>query len=141
MSHKNKETTRLYNLEYRKKNSGRLKKASRVFYYHHREIMKERNTLFNHSPSGRYCHYKHSAKRRRIIFELTKEDFIRLWKQECTYCGLVIEGVGIDRIDNKLGYTTENCVPCCAWCNIAKNKWSKEEFLEKCRLVTENNRK
>ena len=26
-------------------------------------------------------------------------------------------------------------------CNIAKNKWSKEEFLEKCRLVTENNRK
>ena len=36
---------------------------------------------------------------------------------------------GIDRLDNSVGYTKENCVPCYKMCNYAKNKFTMEEFL------------
>lgn len=32
---------------------------------------------------------------------------------------------GVDRLDNALGYTRENCVPACRPCNAAKNAISK----------------
>lgn len=37
---------------------------------------------------------------------------------------------GVDRIDNLVGYTDGNCVPCCQSCNIAKNSFSVEEFTK-----------
>ncbi len=36
---------------------------------------------------------------------------------------------GIDRKDNSVGYTVENCVPCCPTCNKAKHNSSYEEFI------------
>ncbi len=35
---------------------------------------------------------------------------------------------GIDRLDNALGYTLDNCVPCCKRCNQAKNNMGLKEF-------------
>lgn len=37
---------------------------------------------------------------------------------------------GLDRIDNSVGYTEDNCVPCCAVCNRAKNSMGYNEFIE-----------
>jgi hypothetical protein len=37
---------------------------------------------------------------------------------------------GIDRLDNALGYTTANSVPCCKPCNQAKNDRSVDEFRD-----------
>ena len=37
---------------------------------------------------------------------------------------------GLDRVDNKLPHTPENCVPCCAKCNTAKNDRSQKDFLD-----------
>jgi hypothetical protein len=36
---------------------------------------------------------------------------------------------GIDRIDSSIGYVEGNVVPCCADCNIAKNKMPLDVFL------------
>jgi hypothetical protein len=36
---------------------------------------------------------------------------------------------GIDRVVNSVGYTLENCVPCCSNCNRAKSTLSRQEFI------------
>jgi hypothetical protein len=36
---------------------------------------------------------------------------------------------GIDRKDNNLGYTEENCVSCCAICNRAKGTLEFKDFI------------
>ena len=42
---------------------------------------------------------------------------------------------GIDRINNNTGYTKENCVTCCSWCNRAKNNGTLENFISKCKKI------
>jgi hypothetical protein len=90
--------------------------------------------------------YKTNAKSRKHLFDLTKEEFKKLTKQNCYYCGMEPRQVskrnnkhrahngnyiynGIDRLDNSKGYTVENSVPCCKMCNLFKNKYTKQEFL------------
>jgi len=90
-----------------------------------------------------YCRYRYGAKIRNKSFELTKDYFNHLTKQNCTYCGIepfaIIKGhtrndkyiyTGIDRIDSKLGYTIENSVPCCKFCNAAKKEYPVEELVK-----------
>lgn len=93
--------------------------------------------------------YRCSAENRGINFELPKDDFRMLTKQNCFYCGSspfstykpALSGGylynGVDRRDNRLGYTVENVVPCCKFCNWMKNVFTEEQFLERCALVTE----
>lgn len=96
-----------------------------------------------------YRSYKTSAKFRKLSFNLTKEEFKNLTKQNCFYCNINPEQIhypkntgylndgyehakylynGIDRIDNNLGYILANCVPCCKICNKAKNNMSLSDF-------------
>jgi hypothetical protein len=90
-----------------------------------------------------------------LEFSLTKEEFIELTQKDCHYCnklpifprrrlaGYTPEGVlhstyygnGIDRVDNVVGYTKENCVPCCPDCNSMKGALSLEVFIDKCRII------
>jgi len=105
----------------------------------------EKNTLVTGEASCRelYSSYKYNAKRRELSFELTLDDFKFLTKQECYWCGEIPLFVhhrprnnedyiynGIDRLDNNIGYTVENCVPCCGVCNYAKRTKTAEEFIE-----------
>lgn len=55
-------------------------------------------------------------------------DFINFsLSKSCTYCGY--PPTGLDRIDNNLGHTEDNCVPCCRECNIARmNNFTYEEM-------------
>ncbi len=90
------------------------------------------------------CKYKIGATKRGYEFLLTREDCINLFTSPCAYCGTlpqqkhtlqnkakyVYQYNGIDRKDNNLGYTLENCVSCCGFCNRAKNDRKVEEFTE-----------
>ena len=58
--------------------------------------------------------------------------------QPCYYCKRKFERMGIDRFNNFLGYTVENCVPCCTQCNISKNDYTFDEFIEMCTNVANN---
>jgi hypothetical protein len=62
---------------------------------------------------------------------LTLEEHSKLIIAPCTYCGaersstlnylgLVLWKNGIDRIDNHKGYTLENCVTACTFCNTLR---------------------
>jgi hypothetical protein len=87
--------------------------------------------------------YRRQAKYRGLVWALTGEDFDRLTAQDCYYCGQPpsmvkrsgrYEGCGfvyngIDRMDNTLGYTAGNVVPCCAVCNHAKMDMPYADFM------------
>lgn len=61
-----------------------------------------------------------------ITFELSYEEFFEFTKSPfCHYCGDELIWVcnprsNLDRKDNNLGYSKENCVPCCRDCNTIK---------------------
>lgn len=104
--------------------------------------------ITNKGVKGRiYREYKRGAKLKNREFNLTFDDFIKLSESNCHYCGaepsekesdkkLIYKlrepwkRNGIDRVDSTKGYTTDNCVPCCTTCNIAKHNLKIEDFKE-----------
>ena len=50
-------------------------------------------------------------------------------KQKKRLSSEVLKINGIDRIDNNIGYTKENSVPCCEICNKAKRDMSYNDFI------------
>lgn len=89
-----------------------------------------------------YARYRKAAFERKISFELSREQARKLFESPCHYCGALpvprtrrnLNGEyasnGIDRINNNLGYSIKNSVPCCTACNFAKQTRTAEEFIE-----------
>jgi len=76
-----------------------------------------------------YSVCKCAAKRRNYEFSLTRSQYDALHELPCLYCGQK-PCRGVDRLNNRIGYTEINSVPCCLNCNIAKNDLSLNEFKE-----------
>lgn len=91
-----------------------------------------------------FSSYKHQAKQRGYGFDLTKEEFRKLTKDSCHYCGKLPSQEhkraggddryyvynGIDRVNPSLGYSVENCVSCCGQCNVIKGGMDIDEFRD-----------
>lgn len=89
-----------------------------------------------------YKKYKYQAKRRKIDFLLSKEEFRNLVNGNCFYCSsmhsneykigneLYFKYNGIDRKNNKIAYIKSNCVSCCKYCNRAKMTENKDDFIK-----------
>jgi len=96
---------------------------------------KRKTNKWGDSLGVRYSHYRnHNRRQNRIgqVFDLSKEQFDAITKQTCHYCGLYSADKpysGIDRVDDTIGYTLLNCVPCCAICNFMKRFMSVSDFL------------
>lgn len=95
-----------------------------------------------------YLHYRSTAKRRSLEFDLSKKEFEVLTKKECYYCGSEPKTIsknecdrsfyvynGVDRIDSSRGYLTENVVTCCAMCNSMKSNHTQQEFFEQIKRI------
>lgn len=95
--------------------------------------------------------YKRQAEKRGYIFELLFNKFVELTLGNCYYCGispsqimqLTKNGIpylynGIDRKNNEIGYTEENCVSCCGKCNVAKMSMSEDIFLDLIERIYNN---
>lgn len=85
--------------------------------------------------------YVKSARIRNLDFNLSKKYFISLLTQQCHYCGGLPRN-GVDRINNSIGYSMGNCVPCCTICNRAKRDMAYLDFMNYIRRIGEflNNR-
>ena len=44
--------------------------------------------------------------------------------------------IGIDRVDNTLGYTSNNVVSCCTECNFMKRTMNYQTFINKCIKIS-----
>lgn len=115
---------------------------------------REQTSKANSLPKGKAAcnrlmlNYKYNAKNRDYAWELTDDEFRKLTQQDCFYCDTPPSQIfnpkrcngkftysGIDRIDNSLGYTLNNCVACCKHCNIAKNNRPMSEFEDWIRQI------
>jgi 5-methylcytosine-specific restriction endonuclease McrA len=99
-----------------------------------------------------YSSYRSKAKRKKIEFKITEQEFQILTKNNCFYCGKEPKNNhvnkkmngnyiynGLDRVNNKLGYIKENLVSCCKNCNKAKLDLTLEEFFGMIKIIYERN--
>lgn len=95
------------------------------------------------------------CKKHNIEVTITVNDYENLSKQNCFYCNDAPKKVnrfanrkyvntedlyvnGVDRLDSKIGYIFENCVPCCTSCNYAKHTLTYDEFMDKILKIYKN---
>lgn len=136
MPHSDPEARREYAREY-----GRRKRADPEWRKKHNEYHRQhRKKAVTTKVHVRYNQYKkNTAMRFGKEFTLTMEQAEVLFKGPCHYCGDKFEElIGIDRVDNNIGYLIENCVSCCKECNFMKQHWNVDVFIAKCKKIAEN---
>jgi hypothetical protein len=109
-----------------------------------------------------YLRYKHRARGKGRDFMITQGEMEQMMSLPCAYCGAApadynpyrrkdgtlmpgrteeaavratIKVNGLDRRNSEIGYTVDNCVPCCAQCNYMKLDWTAEEFIAHARRI------
>lgn len=75
------------------------------------------------SPKRLFSKSKLIAKRRKLSWDIEFKDYLDLRARKCYYCNenLNETGIGLDRIDNSLGYSLKNVLPCCRNCNLVRH--------------------
>jgi 5-methylcytosine-specific restriction endonuclease McrA len=101
--------------------------------------------MYNLSIVGR-------CKKTKINNYLSIEDYSKIIKQDCYYCGEPPNKIhhlsknrvalredfyanGVDRLDSTKDYVIENCVACCKQCNIMKMDYTIKEFFTKIKTI------
>lgn len=86
--------------------------------------------------------YKKTAKKKNFDFDLDKEWIISNIKDRCPALGIKLElpdgsrnysvanSISVDRIDNKIGYTKDNCVIVSRRANLMKNDGTLNEMIK-----------
>lgn len=111
-----------------------------------------KSRIFETGINRVFSSYKAMAARRGWEFSITREHLEKLVLSNCNYCGrephnelktlktkkLQIKYNGIDRFDSSLGYTNENCVPCCYYCNHSKLDLTLEQWLEHIKKIVKH---
>jgi len=91
-----------------------------------------------------FRNYQYNAKIRGIVFEISKEDFKKMVKLNCFYCGREPSSIrahgcgtygsfiynGLDRLNSDDGYTVNNSVTCCQQCNRMKGRMKYGDFID-----------
>jgi hypothetical protein len=105
-----------------------------------------------------YARYANDAFNRGLEWKLTPAQFEEIIVQNCSYCqatprehyrkarkgkgqGLKIIRNGIDRIDNQIGYTLDNCTACCQTCNRMKGTMHVLDFAKQIVKMSETLKK
>lgn len=83
--------------------------------------------------------YKLKDKKRGYTSGFDFEWFIdNILDKSCVYCGSD-KKIGADRIDNNIGHTKENIVPCCYRCNVVRgNSFTHEEMVKLGQFIKHN---
>lgn len=120
---------------WRERNPAYKKESDAEYYARNRDKVRACSMKNYKTPKSKFNRYAYNAKHRGIAFELSFDQFMSFWQKDCYYCGREIETIGIDRIDNSLGYSLGNVVSCCGPCNYAKQELSVASFVAMCCRV------
>lgn len=129
--HEYKETRKSY------RQSLKYKENKKFYYKNNKSKILLENYNWRKSFKGRLASYIRGAKTRGIEWNLTEKEFLNFWKKPCYYCGVDIETIGLDRVDNIKSYKISNVVSCCSVCNIMKKTQTEQEFINKIKQIYE----
>lgn len=136
--------SRLYGLSYdcrsclSERKRGKEKRTSRERWDRMTEEQKEKRRLaskkYARTDKGRalflVSQYRKIDARKGRVCDLTQQDLMEIARRPCTYCGTELGRRGCDRINNELGHTKANTVPCCYECNCARmNNFTCDEMF------------
>lgn len=126
-----------YANKYRLLHRERYLEANRKWRERNREKYRQYFRDRRKTLEGKYARYKYESKRDGKDFEITFEQFKKIFSKPCHYCG-DSRRVGIDRKNNKVGYVKSNCLPCCWPCNRAKSRLGYDFFIERCLKIAQH---
>ena len=78
--------------------------------------------------------YKRSARKEKIAFKITRQEFSDIVENACQLCGIIdsLKGFhGIFLHDRDKGYVSGNCVSCCTMCNRMKGCLPATVFIKR----------
>lgn len=89
----------------------------------------KRARVRRHDDRSRFARARRSAAARRKPWSLTREEYDAEVAKPCSYCGGPNgDRIGLDRLDNRLGYVAGNVQSSCGRCNnLRMNKLTVEE--------------
>lgn len=117
------------------------RKRCRLWHKNNKEYRRQKDKVTHKSPSYRWNLLKQNGKKRSLNVSLTCEQFEHISNQLCYYCDGLLDkdsgwGSHLDRLNNNLGYTIENSVSCCDFCNrIKQDLLTPEENKEVIKLL------
>lgn len=103
-----------------------------------REAEAYRQKMRMKDPSKRLQRCRNYASKRGLVWEIGIEAYTRMMQEVCHYCSgpLPSHGCGLDRLDNSKGYSEDNVVPCCWFCNgLRRDALSPEETKKVVQLI------
>lgn len=132
-----------YNKDYAEKNKEKIVAYRKEYNVQNRQSIKERKDKYTASNEGRYSHAQTKAKQRHKSFTISFDDYVSEISKPCHYCNGFLnkdknKGIGLDRLDNNLGYDAGNIVSCCGFCNKTRgDRLSYEETKAVIALLIE----
>lgn len=120
MPYKDRARKLQYDRDYCKTLSARKRARARSHTHRFRVV----RLAYLDSLRGGYSLLRRMAVRRKCAMEISFEEYRALVEgKPCWYCKIDLSkhcGHKLDRVDNELGYSIDNVVPCCADCNRIK---------------------
>lgn len=113
-----------------KNNPDKVLKIKDNFKQNNQESIKKYSSDYIKTEKGKYRTLKGSAIKRDYDVSISFDEFKEIISKPCAYCGEKDKRIGIDRINNDIGYILENCNPCCKYCNMMKKDMILDEFIE-----------
>jgi len=99
---------------------GKNLSAHEILFGKKRKTRTQRDQTFIQKTNRMLGAYRLRDRTRGLYNDMTISIMRGLIEKGCVYCG-DLENIGLDRIDNKKGHSTDNVVPCCHSCNTARN--------------------
>lgn len=136
---KNKETRTKQIKEYAQKHKSDAVRRTQKYIANNKDKFLAYRHSYNRTIGAGYLSYKSRALKTGKEFDFSSEEFSALVGLPCRYCGDDSTRIGVDRVDNTLGYTKENAAPCCKMCNFMKRDYSVEQFLSHVQRIARYN--
>jgi hypothetical protein len=111
-----------------------IRHESYVYSIESRQSINDRQRRRRLNPANRAWYViedaRKSDKRYGREFGLTREYVDRAVSLPCSYCGDTSNLMTLDRKDNTLGHTDDNCSACCIRCNLIRGDMPYEAWLK-----------
>jgi len=128
---KNKEAKKAASKKYYQENKAEVDAQHKRYYLDNQEAISSYKKEWH--LQRRFLDAIQTAARKKKEFTLTEDEYNSEIAKPCYYCQDLFGkdkgfGIGLDRIDNSIGYLPGNVVSCCKCCNLTRgDRFTQQE--------------